>query len=190
MAIFGTVEKTLKTGKQARLRSAIPADAARLLEIRRIVVEEGDFMLTEPDEFDLTVERMKKSVQKHLREPGYLYLIVEVDGWLVGMVHFANGYLHRTAHAGMLSIYVDQPWRGQGVGQLLLEGLISWSERSPLIEKLSLAVFSTNLKAMGLYEKMGFRIEGRCPRDMKLASGDYIDSVLMYRFVDDSQKEI
>jgi RimJ/RimL family protein N-acetyltransferase len=90
----------------------------------------------------------------------------------------------------MLSIYVDQPWRGQGVGQLLLEGLISWSERSPLIEKLSLAVFSTNLKAMGLYEKMGFRIEGRCPRDMKLASGDYIDSVLMYRFVDGSQKEI
>jgi RimJ/RimL family protein N-acetyltransferase len=184
MAVVGSVERSLKNGQVVRLRSAVPGDAPRLLEIRRMVVEEGQFMLTEPDEFDLTIEQLKKSVQKHAREPGYLYLVAEVDGHIVGMVHFANGYLHRTAHAGMLSIYVDQPWRGQGVGQRLLHGLIEWAGRSPLIEKLSLAVFSTNLNAIGLYEKMGFQVEGRCPHDMKLASGEYIDSILMYRFVD------
>jgi RimJ/RimL family protein N-acetyltransferase len=184
MAVVGPTQKTTRTGQTLYLRSAVLADAPRLLEIRRLVVEEGDFMLTEPDEFELTVEQLRKSVQKHARAPGYLYLVAEVGGQVVGMVHFANGLLHRTAHAGMLSIYVDYDWRGQGVGQHLLQGLIDWAERNPRIEKLSLAVFSTNIKAIGLYEKLGFQIEGRCPRDMKLATGEYIDSILMYRFVD------
>ncbi len=52
-----------------------------------------------------------------------------------------------------------------------------------MIEKVTLAVFSNNQRAITAYERCRFQEEGRCPRDMKLAPGEYLDSVLMYRFV-------
>jgi RimJ/RimL family protein N-acetyltransferase len=84
----------------------------------------------------------------------------------------------------MFSVWVREEWRGRGVGTALLQVLIDWATESPLIEKVTLAVFSTNHRAIGLYRKLGFEVEGMCPRDMKLADGNYMDSVLMYRFVD------
>ena len=67
-----------------------------------------------------------------------------------------------------------------------MERLMEWAVANPIIEKVTLAVFSTNTRAQALYSKFGFQEEGRCPRDMKLPTGEYIDSVLMYRFVDDN----
>ena len=66
---------------------------------------------------------------------------------------------------------------------MLLETLLEWAEKNPIIEKVTLAVFSTNTRAQNLYRKSGFTEEGRCPKDMKLNDGTYIDSVLMYKFV-------
>ncbi|HEY3341065.1 MAG TPA: GNAT family protein, partial [Anaerolineae bacterium] len=59
---------------------------------------------------------------------------------------------------------------------------LEWARTNSLIEKVTLAVFSTNTRAISVYEKMGFLVEGRCPRDMKI-NGEYVDSVLMYQFV-------
>ncbi len=39
---------------------------------------------------------------------------------------------------------VNKVWRNQGVGKALLEALIEWAEREPLLEKLRLEVFATN----------------------------------------------
>ena len=65
----------------------------------------------------------------------------------------------------------------------MMNELISWAEKNSVIEKVTLNVFSTNPRAIHLYEKCGFKEEGRCPEDMKLSDGTYIDSVLMYKFV-------
>jgi RimJ/RimL family protein N-acetyltransferase len=59
--------------------------------------------------------------------------------------------------------------------------LLQWAEDNSLIEKVSLAVFSTNANAIKLYKKLGFKQEGRCPRDM-IIGGKYADSILMYKF--------
>jgi RimJ/RimL family protein N-acetyltransferase len=60
--------------------------------------------------------------------------------------------------------------------------LIKWGRNNEIIQKMSLAVFSSNKIAISLYEKIGFKIEGLCPRDLKI-NGRYYDSVLMYKFV-------
>ena len=84
----------------------------------------------------------------------------------------------------MLAMLVDAQWRSVGVGSALLESLLEWARANPIIEKVTLATFSTNTRAINLYKKMGFKEEGYCPRDMKAGEGKYIDSVLMYQFVD------
>lgn len=46
-----------------------------------------------------------------------------------------------------------------------------------------LGVFSTNHRAISLYKKMGFLEEGRKIFEFKLNDGEYIDDVIMYKFV-------
>jgi RimJ/RimL family protein N-acetyltransferase len=70
-----------------------------------------------------------------------------------------------------------------GIGTALLQTLIDWAEANPLIEKIGMAVFANNERAIRLYRKLGFVEEGRRPREMKLGPGWYVDDVLMYRFV-------
>jgi len=46
-----------------------------------------------------------------------------------------------------------------------------------------MALIRSGALATGLYRKLGFEVEGKCLKDMKVADGKYIDSVLMYKFV-------
>jgi RimJ/RimL family protein N-acetyltransferase len=176
-------EFSLKNGEAALIRGALPKDASILVEIKRSVVKEGEFMLAEHDEFKSTEGKERAAIREHSEGPGHIYLVAEVDGDVVGLLHFENGRYRRTRHSGMLAMYVQKEWRGRGVGTALLQTLMDWATHNPLIEKVTLAVFSTNPRAISLYRKLGFEVEGRCPRDMKLADGQYIDSVLMYKFV-------
>lgn len=181
MATIGPRPIESKTGE--RIRSANPGGVPAILAIHRSVVEEGAYTLAEPDEFTRTEEHERNAIVEHAEAPGALLMVAETAGQVVGWVQFHNGNRRRTAHSGMLSMMVDERWRGKGVGEALLRALIDWAEESALIEKLTLAIFSTNRRAIRLYEKLGFQVEGCCPRDMMLAGGTYVDSVLMYRFV-------
>ena len=172
-----------KTGQGIVIRVAKPDDAEKILDIWRYVVGEGAYTLREPDEFKRTVEDVIQRLEGNQEGDGSLYLVAEIDGTVQGLLDFSNGHLRRTAHSGMLTMLVDIDWRGVGVGTALLKALLEWARGNPIIEKVTLATFSTNMRAINLYKRMGFKQEGYCPRDMKVGEGEYIDSVLMYQFV-------
>lgn len=172
-----------KSGIEVLLRNAHEKDAGAIMKIKAGILSEKVFMLREEDEANLNEESERSEIAEHLESEGSVYIVAEISEEVVGFLEFMNGSLKRTKHSGMFSVYITGEFRGNGIGRLLLEMLIHWAEKHMLIEKVTLAVFSTNAAAIGLYEKMGFKIEGICPRDMKLSDGSYIDSVLMYRFV-------
>ncbi len=61
----------------------------------------------------------------------------------------------------------------------MLSTLISWARDHPEIEKPGHFVFSTNGAEIRLYERHGFAVEGRYPRDIKFGDGGYADTVAM-----------
>ena len=69
------------------------------------------------------------------------------------------------------------------MGTSLLQAALDWAESSPLVEKVCLEVFAINEPAIRLYKKLGFIEEGRRARDIKRGPDDYVDTVMMYRFV-------
>ena len=158
-------------------------DAKSLIEINLSVIDEKLFMLREPGEAIYTIDGEIRNIENLLKLEGTLYLVAEVNKKVVGYLDFKNGGFRRTKHSGTLSIFILKEWRHFGIGRLLMERLIEWAENNTLIEKLTLAVFSTNERAIELYKKLGFIEEGRCPKDMKIKDGAYIDSILMYKFV-------
>ncbi|MDQ3021442.1 MAG: GNAT family N-acetyltransferase [Bacteroidota bacterium] len=165
------------------IRNAHPDDAETLIDINLKIVDEKLYMLRQPGEATYTKEGEVKNIGNLLNGEGTLYIVAEVENSVVGYLDFRNGGLKITKHAGSLSLYILKEWRGKGIGRLVLKALIEWAEKNSLIEKVTLNVFSTNERAQNLYKKLGFTEEGRCPKDMKLENGTYMDSVLMYKFV-------
>ena len=174
---------TAKNNLSVLIRTSRPADAENLISINMQIVNERLYMLRLPEEALYTNEGEIKKIENYLDNEGSLYIVAEVDNKVVGYLDFQNGVFSRTQHSGSFSIYILKKWRQMGIGNLLIMTLIDWAENNPLIEKITLAVFSTNERAQSLYKKFGFTEEGRCPKDMKLEDGSYMDSVLMYKFV-------
>ncbi len=183
---MGRIEQriyTSKNGTEVRIRDAHSHDAESLIDINMKIVNERLYMMREPEEAIYTKDDQVTTIESLLSGSGSLYIVAEVGKKIAGYLDFRNGVLKRTMHSGVLSIYILKEYREMGIGKILLQSLINWAEKSSLIEKITLAVFSTNERAIGLYKKLGFIEEGRCPKDMKLKDGTYMDSVLMYKFV-------
>lgn len=142
------------------------------MNLYKSVIAEGLYTLLLLEEMQRTEEVERKDI------------VAEVDGLIVGMARVKAGELKRTTHFGeMDSVWVHSDWRRHGIGIALMDTIVRWSERNKGIEKLGLFVFSTSEAAIALYQRNGFKIEGRAPRDIKFAEDDYGDTVIMGRMV-------
>ena len=63
---------------------------------------------------------------------------------------------------------------GKGIGSLLLDTLISWAANSGIIKKINLGVRTDNDRAIRLYERKGFAIEGTIRKELYV-NGQYYD---------------
>jgi RimJ/RimL family protein N-acetyltransferase len=172
----------LKSGECVLVRNPLGSDALKLADIMRAVAREGNYTLTEVDEVDWTDQSKRQDIKEHIDRPGYLSIVAEVAGNVVGFLEFENGHRRRTMHSGTLAIFVRKGWREKGIGTFLLKTLLDWATHNPLIVKVGLSVISTNTRAIKLYKKLGFEIEGTCTREIRI-SNDYYDKILMYKFV-------
>ena len=165
------------------IRKAMLNDASRTLQIQKEVVEEGIFLTTSPEEFDKTVEQQRDWMEKILGDDKETMLVAETSKDIVGWIVFLSPNRIKISHTGSFGMMIDKDFRDKGIGKLLIKGLLDWAELNPLIEKVSLGVFSTNKRAIALYKKMGYIEEGRKIKEFKMDNGEYVDDVLMYKLV-------
>lgn len=173
---------TVKNGQRVHIRTALPEDAERVIALTKTVMETSPHLMTTVEEFHLTNEIEKEILDGLLLAEGKLAIVAECDGRVVGFLDFHNGRKKRNQHHGSFGMSVLYDYRGLGIGTALLEELLRWAEASPLIEKVSLEVFSENKAAVALYEKAGFQREGRQLEAVKLGDGTYDDLLIMSRF--------
>lgn len=182
MSAIQQIEFSAKDNTKVIIRTAEVSDASSIIEVMMGVMKDTEFTIHEQDEYPDTIESKSEQIKKYKNALGKLFLVAEVNGSVVGFLTFNNWDTRRTSHCGFLSMFIKSGFRGKGIGKVMLSLLIEWAELNPEIEKLCLAVFSNNHSAIKLYKQMGFAEEGRCAKEMKL-NGNYVDSVLMYRFV-------
>jgi L-amino acid N-acyltransferase YncA len=102
----------------------------------------------------------------------------EIIGWAG-----AGPYRHRECYRGIgeFSMYVRRDWRRQGVGDLLLTGLIREAERLGLWKLLS-RIFPFNEASRALCRKHGFREVGVYEKHA-LLDGRWLDVVIVERLI-------
>jgi RimJ/RimL family protein N-acetyltransferase len=178
-------EFTLKNGKKITVRQAELNDAEALLRYVEEIFKDDKFLLTTRREIaeDLTVEKQRERIEKYLNKSGMIILIAEVDGVIAGASGVDNDSKKRRRHVGKVGMSVLKEYRGIGCGTALLQSIIKWAKEDKIIEKLGLEVFASNAGAIGLYKKLGFREQGRAPRELKINEEEYVDMILMYKFV-------
>jgi ribosomal protein S18 acetylase RimI-like enzyme len=96
---------------------------------------------------------------------------------VVGWCDVSRSENPRTSHRGFLGMGLRDGYRGVKLGSRLLEAAIAHSRRVGL-EQIELAVYTTNIPAIRLYEKYGFQKMGEVPHYRKL-DGVYFDTVEM-----------
>ena len=86
----------------------------------------------------------------------------------------------RRRHVMTLGISVAPEAQGQGVGHALMAALCDWADRWGQVLRLELTVFVDNPRAIALYQRHGFRQEGRHV-GYALRDGAFVDVFSMAR---------
>ena len=167
----------------AVVEPAVPADAAAILAIHRRVLVEGDWFITEPDEFPERIESKAAMIREAARSENGAIFVARQSHLLVGWAQVVGGGRRRTHHVGRLEMMVDARARGVGVGRTLLGRVVAWAQDCPALHKLSLNVFAHNTRARALYRSFGFIEEGTREKEYRFADGSWRDDILMYRWV-------
>ena len=164
----------LRDGRLATIRPATEADAAALQENINAIGAEIDYILTEGVGTDVASER--EWVRQFDGTSSVLF-VAEVGGKLVGQADVHPGRSPKESHVGTLGIAIRDGYRDLGLGRALLQRCLEWM-RDRQFKKAALQVFSTNARAIALYEKLGFRVEGVRPRQYRVR-GEWVDDVMM-----------
>ncbi|WP_298388189.1 GNAT family N-acetyltransferase [Ferrimicrobium sp.] len=142
-----------------RIRPAVHADAAPLLDLKRLLDQESRFMLLEPDERTASVEEVASELHAMSAAPNCTVLVAEPAGKLVGYVEANGGRFRRNRVPADVVIGVAAAASG-GVGSALMAGLVRWTGGAGL-RRLELTVMTHNRRARRLYKGAGFVEEGR-----------------------------
>ena len=164
------------------IREGMLTDAENMLKIQKEVIEEEAFLLSDPAEFNKTVDDQKHWIRRILQNEREKILIAEVEGKMAGWLVFQSPNRLRLNHTGSFGMMVQKEYRNMQIGRKLLEALLIWAENHQEIEKVGLGVLSTNERAIHLYRSLGFVEEGRKVNEVKIGNR-YVDDILMYKRV-------
>jgi len=161
------------------IREAVPEDAARILVHNELITNEPHNGITRSPGETMTLDEERTFLAASLAADNSLFLIaVTPSGEVIGVAGLQGGRRKAVRHTGGVGISVNREWRDKGVGTALLRHMIDWAKNSNVIKRIELDVMAHNERAIHVYEKLGFKLEGR-----KLAAmykdGGFIDVYFM-----------
>ena len=107
-----------------------------------------------------------------------------VDAQLAGIVGLAFEPWEDAHHkATLFGLYVPHAFRGQGIGEQLVQAVVSLAEQEPKIKVVELTVSANSSAALALYRRCGFEQSGL--EDSAIRVGEeYYDRIHMRRLVE------
>lgn len=159
------------------IREADIEDAKNVIEYIKIVSDETDFLISDSSERNFTVRKEKEflqNIQSSILEKIFLF---EIENKIVGMCSIEGINKIRIKHRVDLAITVLKNYWGNKIGEKLIDYAIDYC-KSNCIKKIELTVRIDNERALKLYKKFGFEIEGEIKNFIYL-NGNYYNCYYM-----------
>lgn len=170
-----------RDGRTFLIRQPRVEDAERLIEYSRLVFASTDQLLTTLEEYTITPANEKMWISGMVENPDNYVVLAEIENTIIGFLFFVGNTKSKTSHTGEFGVNVHPDFQGLGVGRALVEQMLAWATSHQKIEKVYLTVFASNVKAIKLYQSLGFVEEGRYIKGARQLNGAYVDILQMYR---------
>lgn len=169
-------------GLRYTIRGAEEKDADQLMQVRKQIDGETHFLDREPGEGILSPVEFKQLIRIDREGPNRLFLLAETEsGQIIAFSRCEGSNLKRLQHKVEFGIGVLKDYWGYKIGPHLLEASVKWASENKLT-KMTLSVIETNDKAVTLYKRFGFEVEGILKKDKRLENGEYYSTIVMSRF--------
>jgi RimJ/RimL family protein N-acetyltransferase len=172
------LEAKLKDETPIELLPAGNRDRLALAKLYDRIVAEGtsyphEGPVTEDEFLDYWV-RGKRTVVAYERPR-------KTDAKLLGAFYLKPNWPGRARHVANAGFIVMPEWRNRGLGRLLGAVMLDYAKELGYRSVIFNLVFSENLAARHLWEKLGFRVLGAIPGAVRTNDGKYQDALIMFR---------
>ncbi|GFZ32326.1 N-acetyltransferase [Clostridium zeae] len=165
-------------GKEVAIREAKKEDAKSIIDFYNVVGGETDFLSFGKNEFIRDLKDYENYLEGvHKEENSIIFLAISKDK-IVGIASINSNQKARTKHVGVLGIVVANSFCGLGIGNKMIDYLIQWAKANKITKKISLVTREDNIKAIELYKKFGFEVEGVLKADNYI-NGVYYNTLMM-----------
>lgn len=163
----------METGKIS-VRRTEPADVAALIKIYGNETAFSQTLQLPYPSYQSWKQRVE-SIPEHVTS-----LVAEYEGEVAGNLGLTAQTRARRRHVASVGMVVGDDFAGRGVGTALLEAAIDITENWLNITRLELTVYVDNERAIGLYKKCGFVIEGEA-QGFAFRNGSFVNAYYMAR---------
>jgi GNAT superfamily N-acetyltransferase len=157
------------------IREATDADWPAIWPFLRVIVAAGDTFSYDPAMDEATARAMWM-----VEPPARTTVAAAPDGAVLGT---ANMYANRPgpgAHVASGNVMVAAEHEGRGIGRALLADMLAWARGAGFRGVQFNAVAASNVRAVGLYESLGFTIIGTVPDGFLHPTEGYVGLHVMY----------
>lgn len=154
-------------------------DSVSLAQLLETVTLESDFLAQDDRSSVLNGEQLASYIDSRQSVPNEICLVAKLGHEVIGVCNVTSNQDTKTSHIGDIFIAVAKPYWGNGIGQFLMGTMIDWAVNTPAIRRLELTVQARNERAVHLYQKFGFDIEGTKKRGARTKNGEFLDVYLM-----------
>ena len=178
MSLIFPVDAKLKDGLSVQLVLTDNQDIEPLRRLYRMIVEEGTSYphdrFPDQDAFMDYWFRGKSTVAAYV--PGRAGA-----AGMVGAFYLKPNWPGRARQVANAGFIVAPDWRNKGLGWLLGATMLAYAKQLGYRSVIFNLVFSENVGARHLWDKLGFKALGVIPGAVRKNDGTYQDSIIMFR---------
>lgn len=163
---------------QVIYRRAQESDAGKIVDFYNFVGGETSYLSFEKGEYPMNVKEQEEEIRSLEGKKASIMLLAMDGEEIAGIATIHSSAKIKARHDGELGIVVAKKYQGQGIGTELIRQLIDWAKGNGVTTRISLDTRADNVKAVELYMKFGFVVEG-CRRNSTLLDGKYYDLYVM-----------
>jgi L-amino acid N-acyltransferase YncA len=162
--------------QQPVIRPATSEDWLAIWSIVAAVIARGDSYTLDP-------ATPEAEAREYWTGPGLATYVIELDGEIVGTYTMRANQRGLGAHVANAGYMVRPGHFGRGLGALMCEHSLAAAREAGFEAMQFNAVVSTNVRAVALWQRLGFAIVGTVPAAFRHRELGYVDLHVMHRFL-------
>ncbi len=166
--------------KKVEIRERTVEDTEKFCEFINKLDNEAKYMLYEKGERNISSEIIKRNIENIISNGDACYIAI-AQNQIVGFIIAVREKFIRTDHVADIVAGILEEYCGNGIGFELFQHIFKWAEASS-VKRLELTVITENIRAVNLYKKIGFKIEGLREKSTSI-SGSFYDEYYMAKLL-------